>query len=73
MVRVVWILRQSCVLTLAKKLKLKTMKKTFENFGLELVEPETDVKLNISDTFAATLTFTYNTKEHEKGSLIKYQ
>lgn len=49
------------------------MKKTFENFGLELVEPETDVKLNISDTFAATLTFTYNTKEHEKGSLIKYQ
>jgi hypothetical protein len=38
------------------------MKKTFEKFGLALVDPETGVKLNIPDTFAAT--YDYKSKPH---------
>jgi group II intron reverse transcriptase/maturase len=45
--RLFWILRQSCALTLARKFKLKTMRKAFKKFGYELKDPETDVSLNI--------------------------
>ena len=53
MARVIWILRQSCALTLARKFKLKTMKKTFEKFGFDLIDPDTGICLNIPDTFSA--------------------
>jgi Type II intron maturase len=62
MARVIWVLRQSCALTLARKFKLKTMKKTFEKFGFDLADPETGVLLNIPDTFAAT--YDYKSKAH---------
>jgi group II intron reverse transcriptase/maturase len=62
MSRVIWVLRQSCALTLARKLKLKTMKKTFKKFGFDLTDPETGVLLNIPDTFAAT--YDYKSKPH---------
>lgn len=62
MARVIWILRQSCALTLARKLKLKTMKKTFTKFGFNLTDPETGVFLNIPETFSAT--YDYSSKPH---------
>jgi group II intron reverse transcriptase/maturase len=61
--QLVWVLRQSCALTLARKFKLKTMKKTFEKFGFELTDPETGVYLNIPDTFSAT--YDYKSKPHD--------
>jgi hypothetical protein len=62
MARVIWILRQSCALTLARKFKLKTMKKAFEKFGFDLIDPETGVSLNIPETFSAT--HDYTSKPH---------
>lgn len=61
--RVIWILRQSCALTLARKFKLKTMKKTITKFGKDLEDPETGVTLNIPNSFAAT--YDYKSKPHE--------
>lgn len=63
MARVIWILRQSCALTLARKLKLKTMKKVFTKFGLDLQDPLTKVILNIPKSFSAT--FDYRSVKHE--------
>jgi hypothetical protein len=60
--RIVWILRQSCALTLARKFKLKTMKKTFNKFGYDLEDPSTSLKLNIPKSFKAT--YDYETGEH---------
>jgi len=62
MAKIIWMLRQSCALTLARKFKLKTMKKTFEKFGFTLADPETGVMLNIPPTFAAT--YDYKSKPH---------
>jgi len=62
MAKVIWVLRQSCALTLARKFKLKTMKKTFKKFGFNLTDPETGVSLNIPETFAAT--YDYKSKPH---------
>jgi len=62
MAKVIWVLRQSCALTLARKLKLKTMRKTFNKFGFALADPETGVLLNIPYTFAAT--YDYKSKPH---------
>ena len=63
MARVIWILRQSCALTLARKFKLKTMKKTFEKFGFDLIDPDTGVSLNIPDTFSAK--YDYSSKPQD--------
>jgi group II intron reverse transcriptase/maturase len=62
MARVIWILRQSCALTLARKFKLKTMKKAFKKFGYDLIDPNTGVFLNIPKTFSAK--FDYSSKPH---------
>jgi hypothetical protein len=61
--KVVWILRQSCALTLARKFKLRTMKRAFTTFGFDLMDPDTGVKLNIPETFKAT--YNYETSGHE--------
>ena len=45
--RVFWILRQSCALTLARKFKLRTMRRTFLKFGFDLTDPSTDAMLAI--------------------------
>ena len=45
--RVLWILRQSCALTLASKFKLKTMRNTFFKFGFDLIDPSSDYKIAI--------------------------
>nr|AYE93340.1 hypothetical protein C0992_000045 [Termitomyces sp.] len=52
--RVIWILRQSCALTLARKLKLKTKAKAVAKFGPYLEDPSTGVSLNIPETYKAT-------------------
>jgi type II intron maturase len=62
MARVIWILRQSCALALARKFKLKTMKKAFEKFGYDLIEPETGVNLNCHYSYSAT--YDYKAKPH---------
>lgn len=54
MVKLVRILQQSCALTLARKLKLKTMRKTFSKFGLRLEDPATGLKLNYPESYKAT-------------------
>jgi group II intron reverse transcriptase/maturase len=69
MARVIWILRQSCALTLARKFKLKTMRKTFKKFGMELRDPLTGVFLNIPATFSANHDF--KTKPHPIFGLAK--
>jgi len=43
--RVIWLLKASCALTLARKLKLKTIKQVFKRFGPNLKCNETDVTL----------------------------
>lgn len=62
MARVIWILRQSCALTLARKFKLKTMKKAFEKYGFNLIDPDTGVFLNIPESFSAK--YDYSSKPH---------
>lgn len=44
--KVIWILHQSAALTLARKLKLKTLSKVFSKFGRLLEDPETGVKIH---------------------------
>jgi hypothetical protein len=39
---VLWLLKASCALTLARKYKLRTMSKVFRKFGTQLKCPETD-------------------------------
>lgn len=43
--RIIWYLHASCALTLARKYKLGTMKKTYEKFGKYLECPETQKQL----------------------------
>lgn len=43
--RVIWLLKASCALTLARKLKLKSIKQVFKRFGSNLKCPDTDVTL----------------------------
>jgi hypothetical protein len=43
---IMWIFRQSCALTLARKLKLRTMRKAFGRFGYDLKDPKSDRLLN---------------------------
>jgi retron-type reverse transcriptase len=62
MAKVIWILKQSCALTLARKFKLKTMKKAFEKFGFDLIDPNTGVFLNIPDNYSAK--YDYSAKPH---------
>lgn len=57
MARVIWILRQSCALTLARKFKLRTMKKAFDKFGIDLADLDTGIHLNIPKSFSATHDF----------------
>jgi hypothetical protein len=42
---VLWMLKASCALTLARKLKLRTMRKVFRKFGSNLKCSETDKEL----------------------------
>jgi len=60
--RVIWVLRQSCALTLARKFKLKTMSKAFKKFGYDLQDPATGVSLNTPDIYKAT--YDFNSKPH---------
>lgn len=60
MARLIWILRQSCALTLARKFKLKTKKKALDKFGYELRDPKTGISLNIPKTYKAT--YDYSSK-----------
>lgn len=46
-----FILRHSCALTLSRKLRLRSRKKTFKKFGKLLQDPETNTKLAIPDDF----------------------
>jgi len=45
--RILWLLRASCALTLARKYKLRTMRKTFFRFGERLKCPDTDQEIYI--------------------------
>lgn len=50
--RVFWILRQSCALTLARKFKLKTIRKAFSKFGFNLMDHSTDTKIVIPENLS---------------------
>ena len=60
MSRVIWVLRQSCALTLARKFKLKTINKAFGKFSFDLTDPDTGVKLNIPESFKANYDYKLN-------------
>lgn len=47
--RLLWLLRASCALSLARKYKLGTMRKAFHKFGETLKCPNTDLKIFIPD------------------------
>lgn len=69
--KIVWILHQSAALTLALKLKLKTMGKTFAKFGRFLEDPETGITIYNEETmkvkhlYKNSITGTNNTKDLE--------
>jgi group II intron reverse transcriptase/maturase len=48
--RILWLLRASCALTLARKYKLRTMRKTYSRFGSTLKCPDSDRKIFIPDS-----------------------
>jgi len=62
MARVIWVLRQSCALTLARKFKLKTMAKAVATFGPYLEDSSTGVSLNIPESYKAT--YDYDSEPH---------
>ncbi len=49
-----WILRQSCALTIARKMKLTSMKKVFNKYGFDIRDPETEIQLNIPKELKVT-------------------
>jgi len=55
--KICWILRQSCALTLARKFKLRTMKKAFSAYGFDLKDPISGLGLAIPQSFKATHDF----------------
>lgn len=54
---VIWFLRQSCALTLARKFKLRTLRKTFNAFGFDLKDPATDIKFAAPTSYKATMDY----------------
>lgn len=54
---IVWLLKASCALTLARKYKLRTLSKAFQKFGNNLACPETDVGLVDVGSLKATHEF----------------
>lgn len=50
---VIWILRESCGLTLAKKYKVRTLNKIYKKYGKEYTCPETGMELAIPETLGA--------------------
>ena len=69
--RVLLILRQSCALTLALKFKLKTMKKAFNKFGLELTDPKTGVSLNLQISSGISTKYVYKSKARKLPNFKK--
>lgn len=47
----IWLLHESCALTLANKYKLKTLSKSFNKFGKYLEDPDTKLKLFILNNY----------------------
>lgn len=60
---IIWLLTASCALTLARKLKLRTMKKVFSRFGKNLTCPETGVGLENEGYFGAIHDFKASAKD----------
>lgn len=60
--RVFWILRQSCALTLARKFKLKTLRKTFFAFGFDLLDKATNMRLEIPRNLRRLSLFDFATR-----------
>lgn len=54
---IIWILRQSCALTLARKFKLKTLRKTFGTYGFDLTDPETGLSFKAPKSFVTNQDF----------------
>jgi len=52
--KVFWFLRASCALTLARKLKLKTMRQIFNRFGFSLKCSSTEIELSIPKSLKVT-------------------
>lgn len=50
---VIWILRWSCGLTLAKKYKVRTLNKIYKKYGRNYTCPETGIELQIPESLAA--------------------
>ena len=50
-----FVLRQSCAITLGRKLKLRSRNKVFKKFGKNLEEPSTKLKLSIPVNFESSI------------------
>jgi group II intron reverse transcriptase/maturase len=68
--RVFSILRQSCALTLARKFKLRTMRKAFSKFGFDLRDSETDMKLTIPNSLKRISDFKIKRSSTSRSSII---
>jgi group II intron reverse transcriptase/maturase len=66
---IMWIFRQSCALTLARKLKLRTMRKAFGKFGYNLKNPKTDSQLNAPTSLIRLSNFRIPGKVVEPGAI----
>lgn len=61
--RILWYLRASCALTLARKYKLQTMRKAFNKFGIKLKCPSTDLEIYVPESLKAL----HNYKKRDSG------
>jgi group II intron reverse transcriptase/maturase len=66
---ILWILKESCALTLAKKYKTRSRREIFSRFGKDLKCPETDVKLYSPNNLNAIHDYKRNSKVETPNNL----
>jgi group II intron reverse transcriptase/maturase len=69
---IVFILRHSCAITLGRKLKLRSRKKVFKKFGLNLRDPGTQIELAIPTDFKKNIDASKITINSDPLRIIKW-
>jgi hypothetical protein len=62
-----WLIKASCALTLARKLKLKTMRKVFRKFKGNLKCPDSDIEIYSKNSLKVIQDFKTSSNNTEKG------
>ena len=69
---IIWLMHQSCALTLAKKYKIRSMAAIFKKFGRSLDCPYTGVKLYLPESLKAIHDYKINDKGNLKGTKLSF-